>query len=346
MKKVILSFCVLLSVNLQHIVAQDIFKQHGFTKKPLTLSNGVFNEFFNNDEIVQIGSVLLNTVTNKIVAFIVTDTTGLFHHAEHSSRWLSPDPLAAKYPNLSPYNYALNNPIIFVDPDGQDVVYFDENGKEISRITSDERFESYYRVADNTKGSVNCELSPVPGSFMQAQMPGVVAGFEDPQYQQLDYQIAASTGIMNDKLESKTDLPATDNHQFTENSETPTLDVNLVKSIVMTESKMGNDKGGNGTAASDPMQSNYPGDWKSSSDVKTAVGLTKNQAMTPQTSINAGLGILVIKGMNSDAKGNYTTWKGDKVAVTKYNSRASYATTVFKYFNSIQPATKSNYVSQ
>ncbi|MEI6348307.1 MAG: RHS repeat-associated core domain-containing protein [Bacteroidota bacterium] len=35
-------------------------------------------------------------------------------------RWLGCDPLAVKYPNLSPYNYCANNPIKFVDYDGKD----------------------------------------------------------------------------------------------------------------------------------------------------------------------------------------------------------------------------------
>jgi len=34
-------------------------------------------------------------------------------------RWLSIDPLAAKYPSLSPYAYVANNPINAVDPDGR-----------------------------------------------------------------------------------------------------------------------------------------------------------------------------------------------------------------------------------
>ncbi len=35
-------------------------------------------------------------------------------------RWLSVDPLAWKYPSLSPYNYTSNNPIKYVDYDGRD----------------------------------------------------------------------------------------------------------------------------------------------------------------------------------------------------------------------------------
>ena len=48
------------------------------------------------------------------------------------SRWLSPDPLAAKYNRVSPYCYALNSPINVIDPDGRDVMilYKDEDGKE------------------------------------------------------------------------------------------------------------------------------------------------------------------------------------------------------------------------
>ena len=34
-------------------------------------------------------------------------------------KWLSIDPLAAKYPYLSPFNYVANNPIIYIDPDGK-----------------------------------------------------------------------------------------------------------------------------------------------------------------------------------------------------------------------------------
>ncbi len=37
-------------------------------------------------------------------------------------RWFSIDPLAEKFNPISPYVYTLNNPIIFADPDGRDVI--------------------------------------------------------------------------------------------------------------------------------------------------------------------------------------------------------------------------------
>ncbi len=36
-------------------------------------------------------------------------------------RWMVADPLADKWNNYSPYNYALNNPLILSDPDGRDI---------------------------------------------------------------------------------------------------------------------------------------------------------------------------------------------------------------------------------
>ncbi|WP_317205959.1 RHS repeat-associated core domain-containing protein, partial [Flavobacterium psychrophilum] len=39
-----------------------------------------------------------------------------------TSLWLNTDPLAEKYPGVSPYTYCLNNPILYIDPDGREVI--------------------------------------------------------------------------------------------------------------------------------------------------------------------------------------------------------------------------------
>ncbi len=39
-------------------------------------------------------------------------------------RWLSLDPMQTKYPDLSPYNFVNNNPMLYVDPTGEDYVAY------------------------------------------------------------------------------------------------------------------------------------------------------------------------------------------------------------------------------
>lgn len=121
MKKKIITSAILVFCICNFLFAQNPFESLGVKDiKVATLSNGRYNEFFDNDTIVQIGSVLFNTMTNKIEGFVETDT--LYSEAtlepEIISRWLSPDPLAAKMPNWSPYNFVKGNPILMVDPDG------------------------------------------------------------------------------------------------------------------------------------------------------------------------------------------------------------------------------------
>jgi hypothetical protein len=74
------------------------------------------------------------------------DTTVYAYKAEFTSRWLSPDPLAEKYPELSPYVYYVNNPIKYIDPDGRDWFVNNENGNvffirdlsELNKISKDD----------------------------------------------------------------------------------------------------------------------------------------------------------------------------------------------------------------
>jgi RHS repeat-associated protein len=37
-------------------------------------------------------------------------------------KWFSVDPLAIKYPEFSPFNFCKNSPILFLDPDGKDII--------------------------------------------------------------------------------------------------------------------------------------------------------------------------------------------------------------------------------
>ncbi len=47
------------------------------------------------------------------------DYFGARYYASDLSIWLSVDPLASRYPNVSPYMYVLGNPVRYTDPDGR-----------------------------------------------------------------------------------------------------------------------------------------------------------------------------------------------------------------------------------
>ena len=53
-----------------------------------------------------------------------------YYDSDILTAWLSVDPMADKYPSLSPYAYCAWNPVRLVDPDGEEMTKFeDENGK-------------------------------------------------------------------------------------------------------------------------------------------------------------------------------------------------------------------------
>ncbi len=124
------------------------FEKHGYVPKIATLSQGKYNEFFDLDTIVQIGTVLFNTKSNEIVAFVERDT--MYSEAtlepDVVSRWMSPDPLFAERSWVSPYNFVQNNPIMRIDPSGMldDNYTVAENGDVNLEEETDDNFDRVY----------------------------------------------------------------------------------------------------------------------------------------------------------------------------------------------------------
>jgi RHS repeat-associated protein len=60
--------------------------------------------------------------------------TGLYYYGARyynpaTALWLGVDPLASKYPGVSPYVYCVSNPIKYVDPDGRD--WYESENRDI-----------------------------------------------------------------------------------------------------------------------------------------------------------------------------------------------------------------------
>ncbi len=62
-----------------------------------------------------------------------------------TGRWYTMDAMAEKYSEMSPYNYALNNPVIFVDPDGNEVEMCCDGLKAFVLTAVDDSFGTDYR---------------------------------------------------------------------------------------------------------------------------------------------------------------------------------------------------------
>jgi RHS repeat-associated protein len=56
---------------------------------------------------------------------------GARYYDSDVSVWLSVDPMSDEYPSMSPYMYTAGNPVMLVDPNGESISIFDEDGNFI-----------------------------------------------------------------------------------------------------------------------------------------------------------------------------------------------------------------------
>lgn len=105
----------------KNIAIGNPFKDRGYYPKIATLSKGKYLEFHDMDAVVNIGSVKYNRKTKEITEFREIDLSDpdAQPYLDTAGRWFSPDPLSEEFRRWSPYNYAMNNPVRNIDPDGR-----------------------------------------------------------------------------------------------------------------------------------------------------------------------------------------------------------------------------------
>jgi hypothetical protein len=177
--------------------AQQPFERFGVEVKVLTLSNGRYPEFFDNDSLRRIGSVVYDTRLHRVAYLLPPDSLVGRPKPEVTSRWLSLDPLAAKYPGISPYAYVANNPVIYVDPDGRVIKFSSAQANAVYTSLKDnaiaakdektlailkrlDESDIVYMINVNTRGEVGGTTSLDPLDHNTVNLDVVHAATENP----------------------------------------------------------------------------------------------------------------------------------------------------------------------
>ncbi len=95
--------------------------------------------------------------------------------------WLSVDPLADKYPNISPYNYCMWNPMKLVDPDGREAIddgwIVDNQNKTITRVNSYGGDYTQYVEGDGSSVRYNTSRGELLNEYKDYKVIDNVPGF-------------------------------------------------------------------------------------------------------------------------------------------------------------------------
>ncbi len=151
------------------VVTTNVYGLFGKKTDMIAVSNGNYVELFENDTLRRIGSVMFNNITHKVEYFILKGDekySAQLNRPTEPSRFLSIDPMTAKYPMLTPYQYASDRPI-----DGRD-----QDGKEWEATVATLAAEAWSNFSTSFKNDVTNTVEGSTGTadYNNTQVPTAV----------------------------------------------------------------------------------------------------------------------------------------------------------------------------
>ena len=85
-------------------------------------------------------------------SYLGTLDYGARHYDPRIARWTVPDPMAEKYYGINPYAYCAGNPVMMVDPSGNDTWEINKQGEVVSR-RPDKKRDVFFIVTKDDEGN-------------------------------------------------------------------------------------------------------------------------------------------------------------------------------------------------
>lgn len=159
--------------------AQQPFEQFGIKVKILSLSNGRYPEYYPNDSLRRIGSVVYDTRLKRVASLLPADSLVGRVQSDITSRWWVIDPMAEKFAHITPYAYVSNNPVRFKDPDGREEkdVILRGNKKQEALQQLQASVQGALTLAMDKQGKVT--YTPVAGATQSKGATQLAAAIDD-----------------------------------------------------------------------------------------------------------------------------------------------------------------------
>jgi len=100
---------------------------------------------------------------------------GSRHYNPRESIWLSVDPLAEKYPAMSPYAYCFNNPINLMDPDGRRIQL--TGAQKAAALSELQKAAKNLRISMDGEGNIKAEA--IKGATLTKREQNFLRAVED-----------------------------------------------------------------------------------------------------------------------------------------------------------------------